>query len=92
MSNQRDGGPDILRVVLPVGALLMTLAVLATVFVHDMRCNRDSMALCRRPDGSEWRDPSGGCTVAEDPRCSEGQACTDSLMIEESTYSCSWFL
>ena len=92
MSNRGDGGPGIWRVVLPIAALLMTLAVLATVAVHDLRCNRDSMALCRRADGSEWRDPSGGCTTAEDPRCSEGQACSDSRTIRESTYSCSWLL
>ncbi len=71
---------------------LMAVGVGAVGF-HDAYCHYvdlDSGSLCRRADGSLWRDPSMGCGGHEDPRC-RYEACADSEFLSEDwRHSCSW--
>jgi hypothetical protein len=77
------------------GLVLGLLVILGAVGVHDAYCHYvhfDRSVLCRRADGSLWRDPSSGCTGGEDPRCRYAP-CEDSERVSEGwRHACSWVI
>lgn len=75
-------------------ALLVMMGVclsLLGILTHDYLCDTGSQyAICERPDGTRWRDPSVGC-FEEDPRCRDGSECVASrLVADPGSESCAW--
>ncbi|CAB4601789.1 MAG: hypothetical protein ACK5CE_03690 [Actinomycetes bacterium] len=82
------------RLVIAVGTLLASGAIV--VVAHDSYqafAFQEHGRLCRRTDGSFWRDPSNGCTAGNDLRCAGEPSCDDSEIISEGwRRACTWFL
>ncbi len=82
------------RSILVLAGLL--IGGLSVVGGHDAYCHYvdfDRGMLCQRPDGTLWRDASGGCTSGNDIECeqSSAESCPDSEMLSEGwRHACSW--
>ena len=68
------------------------IGAIVVVGAHDTYSffDRQIGALCERQDGSFWRGPSG-CEAHNDPNCTGGISCSDSLFVAEPPRStCGW--